>query len=108
MNLIDAYTRLVAFRKNIPEKTVFGVEESYVKEYHDIISLLEKETGGDLTQFRVPSSAIIRRVSSSSYLTGAKEYTREKYCEKTILCMKVDALLLKFELEDKNTEIGFR
>ena len=106
--LLEAYTRLVSFKNNIPIKGNFP--EKYVTEYHDILHLLENTTGQDLAGFVVPDTEIKPRLSKISRIHGEKSYTSGRYCDRSVLLMKVDAVLLFFEIQTQPVKpsIGFK
>lgn len=106
--LFDAYARLMAYRKNIPESPPFGlIGLPYIQEYHDIVNLIEATVGEKLDQYKVPASAINPKVTSYNMMSGNKTYSEEVYCERTMLCMKVDALLNRLSFNESKTTIGF-
>jgi len=108
--LVKILARLTAVKKNIP--TTHLVEKKYVEEFHDILSGLEKISGEDLQEFRVPNQEINPRVTSISY-GGGKTYSSESYCQREFLLMKIDGVLGYFTYllqpsDDKGPELGFR
>jgi len=104
--ITEAYARLESLRDNLPD---FSVGEKYVREFHEILQLLEKDSGADLTRFRVPAGEVKPRVTSANYLRGTCTYSKTGYCDRSFLKMKVDAVIRFFELQSSNSKpaIGF-
>ena len=115
MSLIDAYSRLKAFRDNFPDKSSRGVSTDYINEYHSIVDIIDAETDIDLEQYRIPASAINPVVASSNYMNGQVTYSNESYCKIPFFKMKVDGLLNRFQImlnqpepEVAKSQIGFK
>lgn len=97
--LAEAYVRLKALRKNLPGK-VAAVEHRWVKEFDDLVSLLQKLSDTDLSGFRVPATAI---------RTNDPEIGI--YYDKDFVAAKMDALLGFFDITtpgEQRPNIGFR
>jgi hypothetical protein len=68
----------------------------------------------DLNEFRIPDEEVKRRITSSSvsYIGGESHttYSDDKYVDKTLLLIKIDAILGYFEIvmSEKPKSIGFR
>lgn len=114
-NIFRIYSRLSAIRKNLPEKP--DIKEDYVKEYHDVVILLEKETKSSLEEFKVPNDKLKYQVTSvwpsipSLGQKGGKTYSKDRYCEKAFLSAKIDALLSYFQfryLNEQKPQVGFQ
>lgn len=105
LELLEAYARLKGFKDNVP--TTDSIRDNYVNDFHSIIDLLEKITGRNLSGFRVSPDVMYRQ-----YVDWRKgQMTREQYCPRPALMMKVDAVLtfFQFQLQDhKKGPIGFR
>ena len=113
--ILRAYSRLVALKQNLPKN--YDIHEKYVRDYHEIVDLLARETNSSLDEFKVPESEIQHRVTSSwpSILSigqkAGKTYSKDRYCERALLLSKLDALLSYFQikyLSQEKPEIGFR
>jgi hypothetical protein len=50
--LLKAYVMLKSLRDNVP--SIFEVGPRWVQDYHSILDKIEKETGQNLTEFRIP------------------------------------------------------
>jgi len=100
----DLYVRLDGLRKNIPNKERIAV--SYVNDYHDIILGLEQIFKVSLSKFRVLKENLS---PSFSIATPGRGVISEGnlVCERGILLSKIDALLLKFAVEEKKVKVGF-
>ena len=108
--IIRLYTRLKSLKENLPDKTT-TIDEKYVWEYHLIINDLEKITTSDLSEFKVPDSEIEPLLSSFNTLTGEKNYTKKRFCDKNFLLAKLDAILDYFQITHLSQEkptIGFK
>ena len=103
--LTDTCSSLIALKSNLPDKP--RISDSYVSDYHNIVSILESKLGIDLAEDRVPVDALSPTWSISGQKTGTKESIK-KVWERGVLLSKIDALLLKFCAEDNNEVIGFK
>lgn len=94
--LLEAYARLKGLKANLPA-TPPWIKDHYVREFHEILELLQQGSGFDLTRFKVPSEAQVA-------VAGRIEYDR------AFLKAKIDALLTLFELQSSEPKprIGFR
>jgi hypothetical protein len=92
--LQEAYFRLTALRKNLPDATV-AIDRSWVTEFHTLVAMLENLSQWDLRGLRVPDDAI---------LAGTGMY------DPRFIAAKMDALLRLFEIRNSPSppEIGFR
>jgi hypothetical protein len=106
--LAQAYARLKSLKENLPK--TFEVDQKYVAEYHQILDLLEKASGGDLKAFHLAQSEIHPETSGGNYITGETHYSGRHVCERTFLAMKVDGVLGFFEIKTspKKKEFGFK
>lgn len=113
--IIRAYTRLNALRKNLGDDKQYLVDEKYILDYHETLNKLSQITGSNLDEFRVPDCELKPTQVGGHYddETGEVDvqYSRERYCEKTFLFSKLDALLqyfsIKYSSEDKR-KMGFQ
>ena len=87
--LAQAYGLLQGLRNNVA--TLSWVEETYVKEYHSVLDMLE-EIGTNTTNFRVSDSEVKPRVAVSS--PERTVYYDERYVPKQLLLAKLDAILV--------------
>lgn len=85
-----------------------SIKETYVKEYHDIISGLEA-IGYDLNEFKIPNAEVKPVVVSVDRGTGEAEYSETKHVEPAYFFIKLDALLGYFSLtyDEKRPKVGF-
>lgn len=86
-------TKLSSLRKNVGELGTV-VEEMYVHEFHASLDRLES-LGIDVSEFRIPDSALFTKVLSSVWIDGVAHpsYSREKYVEQAFLLTKLDAFI---------------
>ena len=107
--LIRAYAMLSSLRKNIEQLS--GVEEKYVNEFHIVLDKLEK-IDISVSEFRISDSEVQPRVTMTKFGSGGAEhsYSDEKYVDKALILVKLDALLNYFEIitAEKPRKIGFR
>ena len=112
--LIKVYARLTSLKNNLP--TGYSIKEKYIKEYHEIISIIEKLMEITLDEFKVPENEIQYEVRSSwpsipsLGQKAGKTYSKDRYCERAFLMSKLDALLSYFQikyLSKEKHEIGF-
>jgi len=105
--LREALARLVSLRQNLPEQPL---AVRYVNEFHEIVDLLARATGGDLRRLRIAATELQPVVVAESYIGDPTEYSRESYCDYALFRMRVDALLMMFEMEtgSRPSPIGFK
>jgi len=108
--LARAYATLKSLRNNIAEMTS-NPTEIFVKEFHTVLDKLEG-IGKDISEFRIPDSAVQPRVMwRTSHMGGGESigYSEEKYVERAFLLTKLDAILGYFEIitSEKPRSIGF-
>ena len=103
--LARAYGLLQGLRNNVA--TLSWVEQTYVKEYHSVLDMLE-EIGINTTDFRVPDSEVKHRVRVSS--PERTVYSDDRYVPNALLLAKLDAILVYFEIitSEKPKKMGFR
>ena len=100
-----AYATLISLRKNI-DQMKGDPTEIFVQEYHKVLDRLEG-IGKDVSEFRIPDSAVKPRVVSKSY--RGTSYSEEKYVERALILTKLDAILSYFDIitSEKPKRIGF-
>jgi hypothetical protein len=101
----QAYAKLEALKTHLPEGLC--VEEKYVREYHEILTVLERETGINLSSFRVPREEIGPKVVSSNRLERTVTYAKGNHCDRSYLLMKIERIMSFFRLEASKAAIGF-
>lgn len=112
IKLLEAYTRLDGFKNNVPQY-LLSIPESYIQQYHLILDLLEETAKFNLSGFHVPPHEVSPLLASFSPEEG-ETYTKDRFCKRPILMMKVDAVLSFFKILMDNTNntnkeiIGFR
>ena len=105
--ILKAYSLISSLKGNIPDSSV--INDRWVKEYHIAVEKLEKSTGKDLSDFKVPSTDLKKSVAYGNYITKEVKYRDGLWCERNILIQKVDAILIYFTGLQKSEErkIGF-
>jgi hypothetical protein len=104
--LLRAISRLGALRENISNLT--DINEKYVKEYQEVIDSIEKALNIDLTEFEVPNSEVVRRITSWDPENGSN-YSDDRWCDTAYILTKVDGLkaYLNNILSREEKKIGF-
>jgi hypothetical protein len=103
--LKEAYSRLRALKDNLPN--TYESDQTYVQEFHNILDILQKESGHNLGSFRVPESEMKRQSSGGNYISGEVYYTGRMVCPRTYLMMRIDGILNFFAISSPKTKIGF-
>lgn len=101
-NLAKLLSRLTALKNNLPKNYV---ERKYADEFNSILIELEKASNESLSEFKIPESEIEPRVISWNMLSGNRQYSEQKYCDKEFLLMKIDGVLGYFTLLLQPVEI---
>jgi len=102
-----AFAILSSLKQNLP--TGVQVQEKYVKLFHQEIDRLIGIGFTDLAEFKVPIEEMDHQLTSFNYVTGEdREYSREKYVDRGMLLVKLDAVLSYFELSPGSVEVGFK
>lgn len=95
VKLLEAYARLKALKAHLPDERFIAIR--YGDEFCDILTLLQEISGHDLTNFRMPPSAMV------TPQFGVQSYDRN------FLLVKIDGLINFFEIQwsDPKPPIGF-
>ena len=104
--LLKAWSRLQAFRKNLPSGPI---EESYVTEYHNILLAIEQLTGHKLGDFLLPNGAL-HYIGTGRHSNQQTMQSRSRFCDSAIFLMKLDASIMFFSSfipEERRKQIGF-
>ena len=104
--LLKIYAQLRAMNDNLPQK-VYS-KEHFVGDQHTALNRLEK-LGFQVGEFRIPEEQLLRRLTSSNYLTGEETYSEKRSVEREFMSYKLQALLGYFTLttDDRKSTIGF-
>ena len=111
--LLKAWARLETFHKNLPRS---DIAENYVAEYHDILRLLEQETGQTLEDFLIPSPHLERQLSAyvppgfDNDFQEERIYSNSRYCKRAFFLMRLEAAMTFFRYllpEEAKRRIGF-
>jgi len=102
--VIEAYSRLKSLKANIPQYK--ELEMKWVSEYHSILDVLEKETGKDFSNFKVPESETPVRKTKGDYVTENTPYHYVQTCDRAFLMMKIDSFLMFFDLFTESQKRG--
>jgi hypothetical protein len=110
MAVVEAYSRLKSLRQNVPSPYV---DTRFVAEFHSVLGLLEEGSRVDLSNFRIPSTEVRPVSTGGNYLTGETDYSTEPYGDHSYFVMKVDAVLMMFEVllgsgGAEKPQIGFK
>jgi len=113
--ILRIFTRLTALKNNLP--STHDINEKYVKDYHEILNLLQNEVGTSLNEFKVPENEIEYSITSvwpaipSLDQEAGQTYSQDRYCERALFFSKIDALLTYFQikyLSDEKPQMGFK
>jgi hypothetical protein len=103
-----AYAVLSSIKANTPN--TFAVDQSWANDFHFALDKVEKSTGQNLQEFRIPHADMYRETSGGNYLSGETHYSGRTVIERTRFMLKLDAVLNYFTFEkDRPTkgQIGF-
>ena len=99
LRLMEAYLKLTALQKNVPQAR--EVKERYVREYHLSLDLLEKASGYDMDDFRVPESEIRKKelwfTLDPETHESETHYAPDLYCDRAVLMKKLGTILKFFD-----------
>ncbi len=101
---LEAYARLQGLKANMPQS--HELDMKYVKEYHDVLNILESASEADLGGFRVPDSETPVRKTKGDYVTESSPYYHVQTCDRSVLMMKIDSFLTFFELYTAERKSG--
>jgi len=102
--LKKAYANLIAIKDNLPQRHELEVKfANLVNSEVDRLSRL----GLEVEDFKIPANEIKSTFIGGNLVTGETHYSKEKYVEKEILLIKLDAILTYFSIENQNIKIGF-
>lgn len=105
--LARAYALLQGLRNNVANLS--WVKETYVREYHTILDMIER-IGIGVNDFRIPQSEVQPRITSISSISPKRTvYSEQKYVDKELLLTKLDGILGYFEItfSEEPRRIGF-
>ncbi|MBI3494937.1 hypothetical protein HY004_03080 [Candidatus Saccharibacteria bacterium] len=105
---IAAYSKLISMKNNLPDYV--DVEESWVRQFHECLESISDILDGQVDEFKVPESDIKHQEYQISYNPVQTELSKDKFCDRSKLMVKIDAVLTYIQLksppEDKK-QIGF-
>ena len=85
LDTVEAYSRLKALKEHVPGPFV---DPKYVREFHEILDLLERSSGASLANFRIPDDQI-GPVITSVRRRGGATYSEESDCDRSFFDMRV-------------------
>ncbi len=94
---LKAKARLEAFKLNLPKKFI---GENYVQEYHEILDRISEQTSETFDDFRIPDSAIFKRIRTwtgsltDPLVSRTPNYTKTRYCDYALFAMKLDGAII--------------
>jgi hypothetical protein len=94
--LVEAHARLSFLKMDLPQ--TLTVEEKYVREFHDILQLLEQVSGCDLGGYRVPAGEVTLR-SGGGNGGGENWCALEPAYERARLMSRIDGVLHFFGVQ---------
>ncbi len=88
----EPWSRLLAFRQHLPEN--HEIPESLIRTYHELLAEIERATHFQLQNFRITEDTVRPKVVSFSYVRPRQvNYSKDNFCERTNLLMKLDGLI---------------
>src|SRR3989344_4409596 len=102
-NLVSIYAQLVALKNNLPEGR--KVHRRYIDEYHRLLRALNTEVNFNISDFLI-NERHFDHIAGVSYEDHFQPWG-DKHCDKSFLLSKLDAILMFFELNQKEVSIGF-
>ena len=107
-NFIAAYSKLLSIKNNLPEHV--SIDESWVIQFHESLEGISDILGSHFNEFKVPESDIKYQEYQTSYNPVQTELSESKFCDRSKLMAKIDAVLTYIQLksppEDKE-QMGF-
>lgn len=101
--LVEAHARLSALKMQLPDTSM--VEDRYVREFHEIVQILEMASGCDLGEYRVPSAEVAMHPAGSNGGAsgnghdGSAMCPLEPACERHRLLLGIDGVLAFFGIQ---------
>lgn len=85
---LRSFNRLKGLKDNMPST----VKKTYVSEFHDIITRLERSSKVKLDEFKIPDFEV-KPHNLGKDREGNRRFSEESYCDKEFILLKLDALL---------------
>lgn len=104
--LKQALSIISGLKENMPESNLNLVDEKFAIEFNSCVNDIEKYYEYDLNRYKISPQDILPRLISSNSRNG-KQYSSQRYCNRSLLLTKIDALLILVKIEPKEIEIGF-
>lgn len=107
-----AFVNLRSLKDNLPKS--LSINEKFVRMFHNEINRLVAIGFSGLDDFKVPENEIKHEMTSFTPAApefGQQEsisYSQDRYIEREILLIKIDALLAYFQVSSTEVEIGFK
>lgn len=101
-----AWAKFEAMYKNLPA----SVTEDHVRDFHEILDLLQQASGEDLASFRVSDSRVQPRLTSFNMISGRRTFSAIRYCDRAYLLTQMDGVRGYFdnlEPPPKKAQVGF-
>ena len=95
LELKQALAQLHAFNDNLPKNG--DIEEKFVREYHDILIRIERETEHNLNAFRIEPNEVdhhvikipSRRRGSFVFTSPGTKLSEKRYCDREVFLMRL-------------------
>jgi hypothetical protein len=97
IKFIKASAILSAFKDSLPQG---DIELNHVDDYHAVLDDLQGQFGIDLSEFRIPKSALKERAIPQSFSMDAwgntygEPYRFEPYCDRDVFKRQLNALII--------------
>jgi hypothetical protein len=95
--LVEAHARLSTLKMDLPEAD--AVEGKHIREFHDILQVLEHASGCDLGSYRVPAADLAPQNGGAGGANGSganSEGSGEPACDRSALMSRIDGVLTFF------------
>ncbi|MDP2643091.1 MAG: hypothetical protein Q8P62_04585 [Candidatus Peregrinibacteria bacterium] len=99
------YVNLMALKQNLPKS--LNIEDKYANMFNNELDRLIT-IGFKIEDFKIPLQEIKKIFESGNYVIGEQYYSDEKYVDREIILMKLDAILAYFSISNPETKIGFK
>ena len=107
-----AFVNLQALKNNLPPSS--SINEKYIHIFHDEIDRLIKIGFTNIDDFKIPENEIQHKLISFKPAISefdqkkSSSYSEDRYVERGILLIKIDALLAYFQVFSPEVKIGFK
>lgn len=87
------WAKFDALYKNLPKHPT----EDVVRDFHQILDLIQEASGEDLSPFRIPEPRIQPHVVSFNVVSGKQQLSSTRYCDRDYFLAQMDGVRGYFE-----------